>query len=168
MGLIIVLVLAGIILLLLEFILPGMIAGMIGVGCLVASVIVGYTQFGATAGHLLLIGDLFIVIITGILWLRFFPHSPLGKVFVNESSIEDTGYHFETLLGKDGLTQSDLYPSGVALIEGVPYDVVSEGDFIEANIPIKVISVEGNRIMVRSTGPKLPPSETDQSLSTKK
>jgi membrane-bound serine protease (ClpP class) len=42
-----------------------------------------------------------------------------------------------------------LRPAGVVEIEGNWLDVVSEGQFIKPGVRIKVVSVTGNRIVVR-------------------
>lgn len=43
-----------------------------------------------------------------------------------------------------------LRPSGTAVINGKRVDVVSEGAFIEAGQVIKVVAVEGLRVVVRA------------------
>ena len=53
------------------------------------------------------------------------------------------------LVGKEGVAQSDLRPAGVAIIDGERIDVVTEGGMIDAGARIKVVDVEGNRIVVR-------------------
>ncbi len=52
------------------------------------------------------------------------------------------------LIGKEGVALSPLRPAGVALIEGNRVDVVTEGEFIEQNTPIRVLGVEGTRVIV--------------------
>ena len=42
-----------------------------------------------------------------------------------------------------------LRPSGTALIDGERLDVVSEGDFVEPGQKVRVVKVEGLRIVVR-------------------
>jgi len=53
------------------------------------------------------------------------------------------------LVGKEGVAQSDLRPAGVAIIDGERIDVVTQGSMIDAGARIKVVDVEGNRIVVR-------------------
>ena len=42
-----------------------------------------------------------------------------------------------------------LRPAGTATIQGERIDVVSEGSFINANQRVKVVKVEGMRVVVR-------------------
>jgi membrane-bound serine protease (ClpP class) len=52
------------------------------------------------------------------------------------------------LAGKEGVALSTLRPAGVALIEGNRVDVVTDGEFIEKESPIRVLGVEGTRVIV--------------------
>jgi membrane-bound serine protease (ClpP class) len=52
-------------------------------------------------------------------------------------------------IGKRGTALSPLRPAGIAELESERVDVVSQGEYIEANTPIEVVRVDGNRIVVR-------------------
>ena len=52
-------------------------------------------------------------------------------------------------LGAVGVCVTDLRPAGTITVEGEPLDVVSEGGFIKAGDKVKVINVDGSRILVR-------------------
>ena len=54
----------------------------------------------------------------------------------------------QDLEGKEGVAQSTLRPAGTALIDGVRVDVITRGEMIAARTRIKVIAVEGNRVVV--------------------
>lgn len=60
-----------------------------------------------------------------------------------------TSVGWENLEGMEGISQSDLRPSGWALVDGQRIFVVSEGDFIEKECKLKIHSVDGNRVVVR-------------------
>ena len=55
----------------------------------------------------------------------------------------------KNLVGQEGLTQSDLRPSGWIRVKDQRLFVVTEGDFIEKNCRVKIHSVNGNRVVVR-------------------
>jgi len=55
------------------------------------------------------------------------------------------------LLGRKGIAVTPLRPAGVALIGDRRVDVVTEGSFLEAGTRVKVVKVEGPRIVVEST-----------------
>ena len=52
-------------------------------------------------------------------------------------------------LGAIGVCVTDLRPAGTITIEGEPVDVVTEGGFVKAGLSVKVINVDGSRVMVR-------------------
>ena len=52
-------------------------------------------------------------------------------------------------LGKRGVCLTDLRPAGTITIEGEPVDVVTEGSFVKAGDNVKVINVDGSRVLVR-------------------
>ena len=52
------------------------------------------------------------------------------------------------LLGKQGTAVTVLRPSGIACIGGERADVVTAGEFIEKDAPLRVVEVEGGRIVV--------------------
>jgi len=54
------------------------------------------------------------------------------------------------LIGRDGWATSYLRPAGVASINGVRVDVLTEGDFVAAGTAVVVTRVEGARIFVRA------------------
>jgi len=55
-------------------------------------------------------------------------------------------------VGDLGQTLGPLRPSGKMLIDDEIVDVVSEGDFVAADTPVRVVAAQGRRIVVRSIG----------------
>ena len=53
------------------------------------------------------------------------------------------------LIGKIGVTDSDLSPSGTVLIDNEIYDVETDGEFVEAGRGVRVIRVRGSKIWVK-------------------
>jgi membrane-bound serine protease (ClpP class) len=91
----------------------------------------------------------------GLALLRVLPNLPVGRRFVLDTEMRaESGYQSppqtdRLALGRVGTAVSPLRPAGVAEIDRVRVDVVSDGSFIEAGAAIEVIRVEGNRIVVR-------------------
>ena len=54
------------------------------------------------------------------------------------------------LLGQNGKALTPLRPAGAAMIGTERVDVVTEGKFVDANTAIKVIHVEGSRVVVEA------------------
>jgi membrane-bound serine protease (ClpP class) len=72
---------------------------------------------------------------------RMFRSLTLGSVVPDP--VEDT-----TLLGLEGVAHSDLRPGGTAYFDGRKIDVVTLGDYITRESPIRIMEVHGNRIVV--------------------
>jgi membrane-bound serine protease (ClpP class) len=149
MTLIILLLVLGGVLLFLETLLPGMIAGFLGFICLLGAVILGYRDFGYQTGSLILGGVLLGLVIGTWCWLKFFPESRVARRFISRSAVGELGVEKPELLNRTGVTLTRLRPSGVAKIDGQRVDVVSEGGLIEHGVAIKVVAIEGSRIVVR-------------------
>ena len=150
MALIITLLILGAILLFLETLLPGMIAGLIGLICLMAAVILGDRDFGYQTGSLILAGVLMGLLIGTWCWLRFFPESRIARTFISQGSTGDLGVEKPELLNGTGVALTQLRPSGTASINGQRVDVVTEGGLIERGTAVKVVAVEGARVVVRA------------------
>src|SRR5215212_1913086 len=140
---VVTLLVAGAVLLLLETILPGMIAGLLGLLCLVAGVIQSFVVFGPQTGSYVLVGVVVVLIVGTAVWLKYFPESRAAKLFTSQRVVGDIHTERSELLNQVGTALTPLRPSGTAVINGRRVDVVSEGALIERQTPIKVVAVEG-------------------------
>lgn len=93
--------------------------------------------------------------IMAIVLFKFFPRTSLGKqIILKETQEREQGYVSQRidhrhLVGLIGVTLTPLHPSGTILLEEKRYDVVSEGEFIDKQMRVKILEVEGARIVVR-------------------
>jgi membrane-bound serine protease (ClpP class) len=149
MALIVMLISAGLVLLFLETLLPGLIAGILGLFCLGGAVALAYTQHGPGTGNLVLLAVLGLLIVAVLLWLKFFPESAMARMFVSHRQIGTVHAEQPELLDQIGVAQTTLRPAGAALIQGKRVDVVTEGGYIEQGKPVKVVAIEGLRVVVR-------------------
>lgn len=89
------------------------------------------------------------------LFLYVFPARRFwSKVTLVDQLSGDNGYnslnaHYRDLLGKKGVTLTPFHPVGTINIEGKSYSATSEGAWLEADVPIKVISIDGTKIVVK-------------------
>ena len=76
-----------------------------------------------------------------------------NRLVLKAEEKSDDGYRavseYDNLVGVIGTAFTPLRPGGTGLIEGRRISVATEGDFIDKDTPIKVVEVEGNRIVVR-------------------
>lgn len=146
----------GVILLLIEtFVIPGFgLAGIGGIVALVASIVLASASIEqaiisllvALVGSVVLIAISFKYVKTRNLWNRLILGVKQNKVEGYIAPVEG----LDKLHGEEGITLTPLRPAGAAEIAGLRVDVVTEGGFIPAGIPIKVIKVEGPRVVVKS------------------
>lgn len=156
----------GVLLIALEvFVLPGTtVAGVAGVVALVAGL--GMTLVGAGATVTVIIAALGRVAIALLLamagtfaLLRAVPRLPFGRRLVLATGMEASLGYVSTPEGDQrwkkrvGSAVSPLRPAGIAEIDGIRIDVVSDGGFIEPGSAIEVTRVDGNRIVVRRASP---------------
>ena len=148
--LLIILLAAGVLLIGAEIFVPGAVVGTMGVLSLLGAILVAFGM-SSVLGFYVAVGVIVLVGVTVVLWIKFFPRSSLGQ----KLTLSEDGKAFKAadsrpaLLGKTGTAQSDLRPAGFALLDGQRVDVVSEGGMIRKGQAIRVIRVDGNRIVVR-------------------
>lgn len=97
-------------------------------------------------------GFAFFVIANKKKWLK-------RTLFVQEETavnpeFSDGTANFTELVGKKGVANTPLRPSGKAVIDNKVYDVVAENFFIEKDAKITVVNVEGVKITVCAVNKK--------------
>ncbi|MBE8955577.1 MAG: hypothetical protein SR2Q5_07975 [Quinella sp. 2Q5] len=79
--------------------------------------------------------------------------SMLDELVLDERQENRDGYTSvidkSKFLGREGVCTTDLRPAGTITVDGEPLDVVAEGSFVNAGDTVKVISVDGSRVLVR-------------------
>lgn len=129
-----------------------MIAGIAGLACLAAGVVLAYRDLGLAGGNVTLVLALGALVAGFFVWLRFFPQSRFGRRFVSDRQIGDLGNEQPDLVGLTGTALTNLRPSGTATLGGRRVDVVTEGAMVARGAPVRVIAVEGLRVVVRPLG----------------
>jgi membrane-bound serine protease (ClpP class) len=156
------LVTVGLLLLALEvFVIPGFgIAGIAGIAALGGGLTLSVIGAGATletvvhaAGRVAL--SMLAAVAGSLILLRLLPRLPYARTLVLDTDLDSrAGYASapesdRRWLGRRGVAAGPLRPAGIAVFDGERVDVVSQGDYVEAGASIEVVSVEGNRIVVR-------------------
>ena len=139
-------------LLMFELYIPGGILGIAGTVCLAAAVITAYIVLGRPAAHYVLVA---ILVGGGVyLWwsIAIFPRSRFAGPVVSKTSIARPDHGLDHLVGKEGVSTTPLRPAGTAEVEGEPIDVISEGRFVPSGRPVRVVRVDGARVVVRPSG----------------
>ena len=148
----------GVLLLFIEIaLLPGFgAAGIPGVVLIVAGIGLVWMQFGLRTGLTYASATVALTIPLAVLGLWLFPRTGLGRSFIlNIAANRTDGFQappqdLVNLVGKSGKSITPLRPAGAALINDQRVDVVTLGDFINADVEVEVILVEGSRVVVRN------------------
>ncbi|MCJ7813987.1 MAG: ATP-dependent Clp protease proteolytic subunit [Candidatus Atribacteria bacterium] len=152
----IVLFIIGLLLILVEiFIIPGF--GLVGIGGIAAILASIFLTFGniIQATYSILIA-LSVSVIGIFLLIKYIPSTRTWRKFVlSTEQKKELGYTVGTrdlkrLIGKEGVAITPLRPSGIAEVNGKKIDVITQGEYIISNSKIKIISVEGNKIVVEA------------------
>ena len=145
--------LSGVALLVVEVFVPGF--GLPGISGLILTcfgVFITWRQYGPAAG---LAVTLITLALAGISISASIKSAATGKISKSDlilKEVTQTMDHEETaaLLGKEGVTMTVLNPVGFAEFDGVRLNVVSEGQYLEKDVKVRVEKVEGAKIVVRA------------------
>ncbi|MFA1820453.1 nodulation protein NfeD [Virgibacillus oceani] len=149
----VILLLIGIGLIVAEIFVAGGIFGLLGVAAIIGSLFMS----GYDVGHMSMsISIAFLVsLVTAVVLFKrigmnkgVFRHIVLLDENTTELGYVSTVNRLE-LIGLEGETATPLRPSGAAIFNDERMDVVSEGAFIDVNVKVKIVKVEGARIVVR-------------------
>ncbi|MEN1969358.1 nodulation protein NfeD [Lentibacillus sp. N15] len=148
-----ILLILGIILIIVEFFVAGGIVGLLGVGSILGSLFLSSEDIGHMAMSVSI--AFIIAIVASVVLFKtigmekgFFRHIILRDQTSTEQGYVSSVNRLE-LIGLEGVTLTPLRPSGTALFDGERMDVVSEGSYIQINKAVKVVMVEGVRVVVR-------------------
>jgi len=152
----IILFVIGLLLLLAEiFFIPGSgLAGISGIAAILASI---FLTFGnivqATYSILIALG---VSVIGFFLLIKYIPSTRTWRKFVlSTEQKKELGYTVGTkdlkrLTGKEGIAITPLHPSGIVEVNGKKLNALTRGEYVDSNTKIKIISVEGNKIVVEA------------------
>ena len=87
-----------------------------------------------------------------LLGFKLFPRSPLGKRMVVGGLSFESAPSYDPrdvgLVGQEGVLESDCRPAGMARLDGRRVDVLTRGEWIARGTRVKVVELEGNRVVV--------------------
>lgn len=149
----VLLLIFGFILVFIEMHIPGVgFPGVLGAICLILAVVLTATTFAQA-----LVMALCILAVLGVMLAIVLTWFTKGKVFkpliLADEQKKEHGYisssDLDYLLGKKGVAITDLRPAGSVDIEGVKFDVVSDGEYISKDSKIEIVKVNGVKLVVK-------------------
>ena len=144
----------GFLLILLEIVAPGALFGILGVLCIAGGIFLLEDDWAKA-----LIYISCVVIALAILmpiWIRY--NIKKGKGFLRfqqkEALRTEDGYtsrneRLQQYVGKEARSINNLRPSGMVRLEdGTRLDVVARGEFIEPDVAVRIVGLEGTWLVV--------------------
>ena len=141
----------GILVILAEIFIPSLgVLAAIALGLIGYSLYLAFTTISNFAGMVFVGFDLLAIPILLVLGLKILAVSPLSlkSRLDSKDGVVSQVSSAKEYMGKQGRSVTDLRPAGTALIEGKRLDVVTDGEYINANTPLIVSGVTGNQIIV--------------------
>ncbi len=143
----------GLILLVIEAISPGF--GLPGISGIVLIVVGIVLAMGSIQSAIMSLSVA--IILTAIITILLIKQGRKIEVFnkiVLSTKHDDEGGYFSAppkyeYLDKEGIALTDLRPSGIIEIDEEKLDALSEGSYIQKDSQVKVVKVEGSKIIVR-------------------
>jgi len=142
----------GLMLVFIEFYLPGAVMGTAGAVLIIAS-IVTYATSGATGTENLIFVVVAVAGLAAVIKLALWSIKKTGRtgsIFLNA---DQEGYraarYEQDLVGKQGVCHTLLHPGGYVIVEGKKYAAISVSGFFEKGDKIEVVEVEGETLRVR-------------------
>ena len=152
MVLAIVLLVTGIAVILLEFFIPAFgLIGVIGAASVIGSIVLAF-RVSSLAGSIFLILTLIIVPSMVFIFFKYFPRTYFGKKLILGNSFnqsDDLPERTSLMPGISGVAVTDLRPSGSIIVDNNRYSALSAGEYIDKNRNIKIVRIEGNKIVVK-------------------
>ena len=143
---------AGYVLLVIEMCVPGFGAPGI-LGTILSVVGLFAMQPSPLMALALVIVYVALLLIALMICMRSVAHGRLSKsrLVLKEVATQadsEAGNDLSYFIGRTGAAHTPLRPAGIADLDGVRLNVVTEGDYIEKGAPVRVVRVSGNRIVV--------------------
>ncbi len=147
---IVLIIIAGICLLLIEFlIIPGVsVFGISGFICLIGGVLAAYLSIGYKAGHITLVSTVFASLLTILLTFRRKTWKKVGLSANIESKIVSFD-HEKIKTGDSGKAITRLAPVGKVMVNDIVCEAKSISGYINENSEIEVVKVLQNQIIVK-------------------
>lgn len=151
MTLIVVLLVLGLVLISVEFFIPGGIVGVIGALLMLGAVGVSYAEYGTMVAGWVLLGCL----VVGALWVAvmfmLMAKTPYGKkmfltgassgriVYGSREDSAEEDEQADALLGEQGTAVTPMTPTGRIEVKGATYEASSQSGYLERGSKVEII-----------------------------
>jgi len=144
----------GILVIIVEIFIPSLgLLTAIALSVFFYSLYIVYTSISSTAGMVLAGLDIVLVPVLLVFGMKILARSPLAlkRELSKQDGVVSQKEDPKAYINMKGRSVTDLRPAGMAEINSQRVDVVTDGEYIDADTPIIVTDVSGNRIIVEQS-----------------
>lgn len=152
MTLILGLILAALVLIFFEVILPGGLLGLLALACIVGATWVGFAEYGAVGGAATFLGSLLAVGLLVYIEFKLMANSKLGKGFFLSSSVtghSNVAQGEDSIIGQEATAITRLNPSGKVAIDGRSYEAHSQDGYIDSGETVVVAKRDNFKLIIK-------------------
>ncbi len=152
--LIVGLVLAALVLIFFEVILPGGILGLLALACIVGATYAGFAEYGVFGGFLTLLASLVAAMVLIYIEFKLLANSRLGRGFFLSSAVSghsNQAQGEETIIGREARTMTRLNPSGRVAVDGKLYEAYSQDGYIESGEVVRVAKRDNFKLIIKKS-----------------
>lgn len=136
-----------------EVLLPGVGApGIAGAICLIAGV---FLVADTVKEGIIAVSIIFVLlsILIAVMMSLVAKGKIRTKIILEEKLDKSSGFissgDLQYLIGKRGTTTTGLRPAGRVMIEGVEFDVISDGRFIDKDVEVEIYKISNSSLVVK-------------------
>jgi membrane-bound ClpP family serine protease len=146
------LILAALVLIFFEVILPGGILGLMALVSGAVATWLAYLEFGMSGALITLFGTIVAAGLLIYVELKWVARTGLGREFFLKTSV--TGHSNvsaaeDSIIGKSGKSLTRLNPSGKVVVDAKTYEAYSQDGYIESDQSIQVVSKDNFKLIIK-------------------
>jgi membrane-bound ClpP family serine protease len=155
MNLIILLFALGIVLIVLEVIVPGGVLGVIGGIAMLGGCALAFRHYGAFGGGLATLVALGVLGVSLYIEFALLPRTRFGKKMFLQQSVDATSQPPPAdpalVVGRTAEAATTMAPSGYVLLDGKRYEAFSQSGLIAKGATVRVVGVDSFHLIVTQT-----------------
>lgn len=146
------LILAALVLVFFEVILPGGVLGVLAALCVILATWIAGAQSGVGAAVLTFLAAAAAIALLVFIEFKVLARTSLGRGFFLKSTV--TGHSNQapaaaSIVGKEGTALTRLNPSGKVAIDGQTYEAHSQDGYIDADTPVRVAAQDNFKLIIK-------------------
>jgi membrane-bound serine protease (ClpP class) len=155
MTLIVLLFAIGVLLIVLEVIVPGGVLGVIGALSMLGGCVLAFRHYGTTGGSLAVAGALAVLGLSLYLEFALLPRTRFGKKFFLQQAVDAKSQPLPAdptvVLGKMAEAATTMAPTGYVLLDGTRYEARSQSGLIAKGATVRIVGVDSFHLIVTQT-----------------